>query len=306
MRPSVHGSRVIPAHPPCHHRRVPAHLFYTYYAKNGVTDKSAAVWFSFGGPGAATIWLHMGAFGPKMVKMQPNGWRRLRRIPTSTIPTAWTPAIWFHRRHGPGFSQDKPGYGPDFGGGERSGRIRRVIWLLNEYNLWGSPLFIAAKATAPRAPLVWPAPDGPRHSDQRRDAALGGNRFQRRGGRTAPTQRPAHRDHDRAFPQKLAPDLQKLTVEQVQTGTRICIQRAWSICSAAPRQAQRKGAIQYGAYTGLSNHSSIPWTCVSVESVQHGIAARPAPDDVAPGFAFCRLPNWCGRQQYELRLQQFQ
>ena len=51
------------------------HLFYVYYAKDGVTDKSKRpVWFLFnGGPGAATIWLHMGAFGPKVVKMQPDG-----------------------------------------------------------------------------------------------------------------------------------------------------------------------------------------------------------------------------------------
>ena len=47
------------------------HLFYIYYSKNGVTDKSKRpVWFLFnGGPGAATVWLHMGAFGPKMVKL---------------------------------------------------------------------------------------------------------------------------------------------------------------------------------------------------------------------------------------------
>ena len=51
------------------------HLFYIYYSKNGVTDKSKRpVWFLFnGGPGAATVWLHMGAFGPKMVKLEPNG-----------------------------------------------------------------------------------------------------------------------------------------------------------------------------------------------------------------------------------------
>ena len=44
-------------------------------AKKGVTDKAKRpVWILFnGGPGAATIWLHMGAFGPKMVKMESNG-----------------------------------------------------------------------------------------------------------------------------------------------------------------------------------------------------------------------------------------
>ena len=51
------------------------HLFYIYYSKDGVTDKSKRpVWFLFnGGPGAATIWLHMGAFGPKVVKLNSNG-----------------------------------------------------------------------------------------------------------------------------------------------------------------------------------------------------------------------------------------
>ena len=45
------------------------HLFYVYYAKSGVTDKAKRpLWFLFnGGPGAATIWLHMGAFGPRRV-----------------------------------------------------------------------------------------------------------------------------------------------------------------------------------------------------------------------------------------------
>ena len=45
------------------------HLFYIYYSKNGVTDKSKRpVWFLFnGGPGAASVWLHMGAFGPRRI-----------------------------------------------------------------------------------------------------------------------------------------------------------------------------------------------------------------------------------------------
>src|SRR5260370_7201395 len=51
------------------------HLFYTYYAKNGVTDKSKRpVWFLFNaGPGAATGWLPPAASVPKMLKMEPDG-----------------------------------------------------------------------------------------------------------------------------------------------------------------------------------------------------------------------------------------
>ncbi|HEY7855622.1 MAG TPA: peptidase S10, partial [Terriglobales bacterium] len=51
------------------------HLFYVYYAKSGVTDQTKRpIWFLFnGGPGAASIWLHMGAFGPKMVKLGSDG-----------------------------------------------------------------------------------------------------------------------------------------------------------------------------------------------------------------------------------------
>src|SRR5690348_14543692 len=53
---------------------VEGHLFYVYYSKDGVTEnRKRPLWFLFnGGPGAATIWLHMGAFGPKKVKLEPN------------------------------------------------------------------------------------------------------------------------------------------------------------------------------------------------------------------------------------------
>ena len=88
------------------------HLFYVYYSKNGVTDKSKRpVWFLFnGGPGAATVWLHMGAFGPKMVKMEPNGTGHaaavhLRR--QSQLPAGYRrPGL--HRRHGHGLQPPGP------------------------------------------------------------------------------------------------------------------------------------------------------------------------------------------------------
>jgi carboxypeptidase C (cathepsin A) len=45
-----------------------ASMFFAYYAKKGVAAGARPVTFLFnGGPGSATVWLHMGAFGPKRV-----------------------------------------------------------------------------------------------------------------------------------------------------------------------------------------------------------------------------------------------
>ncbi len=50
-----------------------AEMFYVSYTlDNGGVNRPLTFAFN-GGPGSATIWLHMGAFGPKRVKMQPNG-----------------------------------------------------------------------------------------------------------------------------------------------------------------------------------------------------------------------------------------
>ena len=132
---------------------IEGHLFYVYYAKNGVTDKSKRpVWFLFnGGPGAATIWLHMGAFGPKMVKLMPNGMAPPPPYTYVDNPNCLldTGDLVFIDAMGTGFSRpDRPGFGPDFGGVENDlaafGEFIRSF--LNEYNLWGSPLFVGGES----------------------------------------------------------------------------------------------------------------------------------------------------------------
>jgi carboxypeptidase C (cathepsin A) len=52
-----------------------ASIFYIAYTRLGVTNKSSRpVTFSFnGGPGSASVWLHLGALGPRRVKMNPDG-----------------------------------------------------------------------------------------------------------------------------------------------------------------------------------------------------------------------------------------
>jgi len=52
-----------------------AAIFYTAYIKDGVEDpaKRPLVFCFNGGPGSASVWLHLGGFGPKRVQMNPDG-----------------------------------------------------------------------------------------------------------------------------------------------------------------------------------------------------------------------------------------
>ncbi len=50
-------------------------IFYVAYTKDGVTDPATRpISFLFnGGPGSATLWLHLGAFGPKKIHLNADG-----------------------------------------------------------------------------------------------------------------------------------------------------------------------------------------------------------------------------------------
>jgi carboxypeptidase C (cathepsin A) len=55
--------------------KVKARMFYVAYTKKDVTDPGKRpVTFCFnGGPGSSSVWLHMGAFGPRRVLLSPEG-----------------------------------------------------------------------------------------------------------------------------------------------------------------------------------------------------------------------------------------
>ena len=56
--------------------QVAARMFFVAYAKDGEDVKTRPVSFLYnGGPGAATIWLHMGSFAPKHVEMADEGFQ---------------------------------------------------------------------------------------------------------------------------------------------------------------------------------------------------------------------------------------
>jgi len=240
------------------------HLFYIYYSKNDVKERSKRpVWFLFnGGPGAATIWLHMGAFGPKMVKLQQNG---LATPPPYTYvdnPNCLldTGDLVFIDAMGTGFSRpDRPGYGLDFGGVENDlaafGEFIRSF--LNEYNLWGSPLFVGGESygTTRAAGLAGFLTDHdiPINGVMLLSAVIASNASagEQRQLQTLPTEiMTAH------YHKKLAPDLQKLSVEQIAQQAREFASGEYLeylFDGARATQAQREKVLaDMARYTGLS------------------------------------------------------
>jgi len=240
------------------------HLFYIYYSKNDVKDRSKRpVWFLFnGGPGAATVWLHMGAFGPKMVKLQQNG---LATPPPYTYvdnPNSLldTGDLVFIDAMGTGFSRpDRPSYGPDFGGVENDlaafGEFIRSF--LNEYNLWGSPLFVGGESygTTRAAGLAGYLTDHdiPINGVMLLSAVISSNASagEQRQLQTLPTEiMTAH------YHKKLPPDLQKLSVEQIAKQAREFASGEYLeylFDGARATQAQREKVMtDMARYTGLS------------------------------------------------------
>jgi len=54
--------------------KIEAEMFYVAYTQDGQDAAKRPVTFAFnGGPGSASIWLHMGALGPRRVVLQPDG-----------------------------------------------------------------------------------------------------------------------------------------------------------------------------------------------------------------------------------------
>jgi carboxypeptidase C (cathepsin A) len=68
-----------------------AHIFYVAYTLDGVTDAGKRpLTFCFnGGPGSASLWVHMGAMGPRSPKLQPNGMMPPPPYQLTDNPNTW-------------------------------------------------------------------------------------------------------------------------------------------------------------------------------------------------------------------------
>ena len=131
--------------------KVLAKIFFTYYAKDDEDGAKRPVTFTFnGGPGSASLWLHMGGVGPKRVVLKDDG--TATAAPYSYVPNEFSwldktdlvfidpvstgysravgePASKYH-----GFVEDIKSVG-DF-----------VRNFLSRYDRWASPKFLAGES----------------------------------------------------------------------------------------------------------------------------------------------------------------
>ena len=129
-----------------------AHVFFTYYKKDGDDAAKRPVTFTFnGGPGSSSVWLHMGGLGPKRVLLQDDG--------TATAPPyqyinneyCWLDKtdLVFIDPVSTGFSRAAPGENPKqfHGYVEDISSVGSFIrHFLSRYERWGSPKFLAGES----------------------------------------------------------------------------------------------------------------------------------------------------------------
>ena len=130
-----------------------ANMFFVSYLKTaGPRDKSRPLMFVFnGGPGAASVWLHLGAAGPMRVATDDFG--HVGAPPFRLVPNTdtWLDAadLVFIDPVGTGYSRPADGAKmSDFTGTQNDLKsIAAFIRLfLTENNLWGSPIYLAGES----------------------------------------------------------------------------------------------------------------------------------------------------------------
>jgi carboxypeptidase C (cathepsin A) len=123
-------------------------LFYVAYFKKDQKAEQRPITFLFnGGPGSATIWLHMGSFGPKRI-LTP-GDQHLPSAPYQMVNNSYTlldaSDVVFIDAPGAGFSRI---YGKDkeaafWGVDQDAGAFARfIVRFVSKYNRWNSPKYI--------------------------------------------------------------------------------------------------------------------------------------------------------------------
>ena len=130
-----------------------AEIFFTAYELAGTDDPSTRpLTFAFnGGPGSSSVWLHMGALGPKRVVMEKEGWMPAPPYRYETNEHTWLDRtdLVFIDPVGTGFSRavkedlDKKFCG-FMGDIESVGEFIRLY--LTRYKRWSSPLFLAGES----------------------------------------------------------------------------------------------------------------------------------------------------------------
>lgn len=130
-----------------------ADIFFMAYVKDGVSSvHERPLIFSFnGGPGSSSVWLHLGALGPKRVKMQDDGGMPAPPYELVDNPESWLDIadIVFIDPVGTGYSRPaKPELGRKFWGltGDIESVGEFIRLYLVRYERWRSPLFLAGES----------------------------------------------------------------------------------------------------------------------------------------------------------------
>jgi carboxypeptidase C (cathepsin A) len=138
---------------------VEAGIFFVAYTKKTATAHSSAgppparpLMFSFnGGPGSSSVWLHLGAVGPKRVEMLEDG-----GLPPAPYKLVDNPFTWFTETDlvfidpvGTGYSRPKDKeLGKKFWGlkGDIESVGEFIRLYLTRYERWASPLFLVGES----------------------------------------------------------------------------------------------------------------------------------------------------------------
>jgi len=132
--------------------QVAARMFFVAYTKDGEDTKTRPVSFLYnGGPGAATIWLHMGSFAPRHVQMADDGFQpappyRLVDNENSILDAT---DLVFIDAISTGYSRTAPGVSSQQFHGQ-SGDLRAfgefINTYLTTYSRWPSPKYLIGES----------------------------------------------------------------------------------------------------------------------------------------------------------------
>ena len=127
-------------------------FFMAYVADRTGGPESRPLTFSFnGGPGSSSVWLHLGALGPRRVAMRPDG--AMPQAPYKLVDNehTWLDAtdLVFIDPVGTGYSRAaKPDLGKKFWGlqGDIESVGEFIRLYLTRYERWSSPLFMVGES----------------------------------------------------------------------------------------------------------------------------------------------------------------
>jgi len=130
-----------------------ASIFFVAYTRDDAGDKSTRpVTFAFnGGPGSSSVWLHMGAFGPKRVVLGPKGEQPpppYRLVDNDDTLLEFTDLVFIDPVT-TGYSRNAPGEDPkQFHGleGDLTSVADFIRLYISKFERWSSPKFLAGES----------------------------------------------------------------------------------------------------------------------------------------------------------------